>query len=275
MPEGRTLVMIPTYNESENVGVIVSGILSTGIDSDLLFVDDGSPDGTGVILDRLAGEHPRLKVLHRPKKLGIGSAHMAGIQWAYQHGYTRLVTMDSDLSHSPSDIGRLLAASDDTDVVVGSRFAEAKSLEGWALHRKLLTHIGHLLTAVFLGLPQDCTNAFRFYRLDRIPIQIFEMVQSNSYSFFFESLHRLNVNGLRISEIAIRLPGRTYGHSKMKFKDIMHSVFLMWRLGWRMRLRRASLIYAAPIAGRDTLQQAEAKWGLAPEDREILVRHRV
>ena len=109
------------------------------------------------------------------------------------------------------------------------------------------------------------------HRIRRIPIQIFEMVQSNSYSFFFESLQRLNVNGLRISEIAIKLPARTYGHSKMKFKDIMHSVLFMWRLGWRTRLRRASLIYAAPNAGRGT-GQAQAKWGLAPEDREILVR---
>ena len=132
MSEARTLVMIPTYNESENVEIIASGVLSTGLDVDLLFVDDGSPDGTGVILDRLARECPRLQVLHRPGKLGIGSAHKAGIRWAYQHGYTRLLTMDSDLSHSPSDIPRLLAASDDIDVVVGSRFVEANSLEGWA-----------------------------------------------------------------------------------------------------------------------------------------------
>jgi dolichol-phosphate mannosyltransferase len=256
MSENRTLVMIPTYNESENVAVIVSGILSTGLDADLLFVDDGSPDGTGVILDRLAGEHPRLKVLHRPEKLGIGSAHKAGIRWAYQHGYTRLVTMDSDLSHSPSDLPRLLAVSDDADVVVGSRFVDANSLEGWTWNRKLMTHLGHLLTTVFLRLPQDCTNAFRFYRLDRIPADFFEMVESNSYSFFFESLHRLNVNGFRILQIAIKLPARTYGHSKMKFKDIMHSVLFMWRLGWRTRLKRASLIYAAPFAGRDIAEKA-------------------
>ena len=131
MSKQRTLVMIPTYNESENVEVIASGILSTGVDADLLFVDDDSPDGTGAILDRMGAECPRLRVLHRPEKLGIGSAHKAGIQWAYQHGYTRLLTMDSDLSHSPSDIPRLLAASDDSDVVVGSRFVEANSLEGW------------------------------------------------------------------------------------------------------------------------------------------------
>ena len=251
MSEVRTLVMVPTYNESENVVVIVSGILSTGIDADLLFVDDGSPDGTGAILDRLAGEHPRLKVLHRPGKLGIGSAHKAGIRWAYQHGYTRLVTMDSDLSHSPSDIPRLLAASEDTDVVVGSRFVEANSLEGWAWTRKLMTHLGHWLTTVFLRLPQDCTNAFRVYRLDRIPADFFEMVQSTSYSFFLESLHRLNVSGFKISQVAIRLPPRTYGHSKMRLKDIAYSVLVILRLAWRTRIERTSMVYVAPLSGRD------------------------
>jgi dolichol-phosphate mannosyltransferase len=275
MSEDRTLVMIPTYNESENVEVMVSGILSTGIDADLLFVDDNSPDGTGVILDRLAGKLPRLKVLHRPKKQGIGCAHKAGIRWAYQHGYTRLVTMDSDLSHSPSDIRRLLAASADKDVVVGSRFIDANSLEGWALSRKLMTHLGHFLTIAFLRLSQDCTNAFRFYRLDRIPAGLFEMVQSNSYSFFFESLQRLDINGFRISEIAIKLPARTYGHSKMKFRDIMYSVLFLVRLGWRARVKRASLIYVAPLANRDTGDDARLEWGRPPVDQEMYVRRSV
>ena len=272
MSEVRTVVLIPTYNEAENVEVVVSGILSTGIDADLLFVDDNSPDGTGVILDRLAGQHPRLKVLHRPGKQGIGSAHKAGIRWAYQHGYTRLVTMDSDLSHSPSDVSRLLAASEDFDVVVGSRFIEANSLQGWTWNRKLMTHLGHLLTTVFLRLPHDCTNAFRFYRLDRIPAQLFDMVQSDSYSFFFESLHRVNVNGFRISEVAITLPARTYGHSKMKLKDILHSVVFMWQLGWRTRLRRDSLMYVAPLAGRDSGERIHTEQNVAPTDEKVLAR---
>ena len=256
----RTLVMIPTYNEAENVELIVSDIRATGLDLDLLFVDDKSPDGTGAILDRLAIEYPRLKVLHRPGKQGIGSAHMAGIRWAYQHGYAGLVTMDSDFSHSPSNIGRLLAAGEDFDVVVGSRFIDSHSLEGWAWNRKLLTHLGHFLTTVILDLPQDCTNAFRFYRLDRISVGIFEMVESTGYSFFYESLHRLNVNGLRISQIAIDLPPRTYGHSKMKLKDMLHSLRFLWRLAWRTRLSRASLIYVAPFGGVDIGDKAQAAW---------------
>ncbi len=262
--ENRTLVMIPTYNESENVEVILSGILATGIDADLLFIDDGSPDGTGVILDRLASEHPRLKVLHRPAKLGVGSAHKAGIQWAYQHRYARLVTMDSDLSHSPSDIPRLLAASNDADIVVGSRFVEANSLEEWIWHRKLMTHLGHLLTTLLLRMPHDCTNAFRVYRLDRVPAEIFETVQSNGYSFFFESLHRLNVKGITISQIAIKLPARTYGHSKMRLKDVVRSVLLVLQLGWRSRLERVAPLHAAQSAGPDGGRNARADFKSVP-----------
>lgn len=252
--------MIPTYNEAENVDAIVAGIRETGLDLDLLFVDDNSPDGTGAILDRLAAEYPRLRVLHRPGKQGIGSAHKAGIRWAYDHGYARLVTMDSDLSHSPSAIARLLEADQDSDVVVGSRFMNPDSLEGWAWDRKLLTHLGHIFTTLSLNLPQDCTNAFRRYRLDRIPHGIFEMVESTGYSFFYESLHRLNVNGLKISQIAIDLPARTYGHSKMRVKDIVHSFRFLVQLGWRTRVNRASLVYAQPFAGIDSGDQAQVAW---------------
>lgn len=258
--EPRTLVMIPTYNEAENVEVIVSGIRSTGLNLDLLFVDDNSPDGTGAILDRLAAEYPRLKVLHRSGKLGIGSAHKAGIRWAYEQGYTRLVTMDSDLSHSPFYIARVVAAGNESDVVVGSRFLNPNSLQGWAWNRKLLTHLGHLLTTVSLRLPQDCTNAFRLYRLDRIPAGIFELVESTGYSFFYESLHRLNVNGLKISQIAIDLPARTYGHSKMRLKDIVHSVTFLGQLGWRSRMNRSSLIHVVPFVGVDTGDPAQPAW---------------
>ena len=198
-----TLVMIPTYNEAENVEAIVAGIAATGLDLHILFVDDNSPDGTGRILDRLATDYPYLSVLHRSHKEGIGSAHKAGIRWAYEHGYTTLVTMDSDMTHSPSNIGRLLELVDESDVVVGSRFLNRNSLKGWAWNRKLLTHAGHALTRFSLKQTHDCTNSFRLYRLDRIPSDIFAMTESLGYSFFYESLHRLHVNGMKIVQIVI------------------------------------------------------------------------
>jgi hypothetical protein len=115
-----------------------------------------------------------------------------------------------------------------------------------------------------LRLPQDCTNAFRVYRLDRIPADFFETVESTSYSFFLESLHRLNINGFGISQIAIRLPPRTYGHSKMKLKDVAYSVRVILRLAWRTRFKRASMIYAAPLPGRNIAEQAQADRAVTP-----------
>lgn len=255
-----SLVMIPTYNEIENVEKIVSGISALNLDLDILFVDDNSPDGTGKLLDKLAGEYSRMKVLHRPGKLGIGSAHMAGIAWAYEHGYQRLLTMDSDLTHAPRDIARMLEARGDADVVVGSRYMNPGCLKDWDWHRKFMSHTGHFLTTLLLGLPQDCTNAFRLYRIDRIPHGLFKMVQSKSYSFFYESLHRLNINKFKISEISIDLPARTYGHSKMRLADIVYSFKFLWKLGWQTRFARSSLIYVPPFDGIDTGDMAQEQW---------------
>jgi dolichol-phosphate mannosyltransferase len=261
MSKLRTLVMVPTYNELENVNFVIESIFFLGADLDLLFVDDNSPDGTGQLLDQLALTHPRLKVLHRPGKQGIGSAHKAGIRWAYENGYERLVTMDSDLSHSPRDVLRLLSKGEEgADVVVGSRFLAPNGLKDWAWIRKLLTHLGHFLTTYTLKLPQDCTNAFRLYRIDRIPFGVFEMVKSPGYSFMFESLHCLNINGFSISQISIELPARTYGHSKMKLADIIYSVKTLGKLWWRTAFDRASLVYAVPYQGADLGDKAQDEW---------------
>jgi dolichol-phosphate mannosyltransferase len=256
----QTLIMIPTYNEIENVEVVVSAIQSLNLDVDMLFVDDNSPDGTGALLDRLSTEISTINVLHRPGKEGVGAAHKAGIAWAYDKGYRNLLTMDADLSHSPQDIPRIMSGPEDADVIVGSRFINSGSLREWAWHRKILTHIGHILTTIFLGLPQDSTNAFRFYRLDRVPRGIFDMVVSNSYSFFYESLHRLNINGLRIAEVPIDLPARTYGHSKMRLADVLFSVTFLWRMFWKTRLEPTTMVYAEPFSGVDTGDVDQIAW---------------
>lgn len=220
----KTLILIPCYNEKENVLKIEKRIAALKLSVDILFVDDNSPDGTGKILDGLAKKHPNVFVLHRPGKKGIGSAHKEGINWAYQRGYEKLVTMDADLTHLPEDIPVLLANSRGYDVVVTSRYMRKKSLEGWDFSRKVLTRLGHLMTRVLLKMPYDATNAFRFYDLKRIPRKIFALVESNGYSFFFESLHVLNLNGFKIKEIPINLSPRTYGSSKMKVSDAFQSL---------------------------------------------------
>lgn len=229
-----TLIVIPTYNERENVGRMCEELVRLGLDADICFIDDGSPDGTGTLLDELATVHQRVSVLHRGGKTGIGSAHQAGIALAYNGGYQTLITLDCDFTHSPLDIPRLMEAAEreDADVVVGSRYMAAGSLPGWNPMRRFLTMLGHFLTTTMLELPEDASGAFRLYRLDRVPRALFERVRSRSYAFFFESLFVLGRNGFRIAEIPIVLPARTYGHSKMTLTDAARSLRTLIEVFW-------------------------------------------
>jgi dolichol-phosphate mannosyltransferase len=219
----KTLVFIPTYNERGNVLAMHEQIRALGLDADILFVDDNSPDGTGQVLEEIAARDPRLHVLHRSGKLGIGSAHVEGIAWSYDRGYDVLVTMDSDFSHSPSDIVRLLQRREDGDVVVGSRYLRRGSLPDWNLLRRLLTAFGHALTRGLLRMNEDATGALRLYNLRSIPQVMWTKVRSHGYSFFFESLFVLKSNGFSIVEIPIVLPARTYGSSKMSWREAARS----------------------------------------------------
>ena len=232
MQRSRPLVFIPTYNERDNVEKLCFDILGLGIEVDILFIDDNSPDGTGQIVDALAQRHENVFAGHRSGKLGVGSAHRDGIRWAREHGYTQVITMDCDFTHPPACIPEILkvAAETDADVVVGSRYLQKRSLDGWNPLRRFLTHTGHLLTKTLLGMPQDATGGFRCYRLDRIPQRMFDLVSSNGYSFLFESLYVLFLNAFTIAEIPISLPPRTYGHSKMDVSEVKRSVGLLFSL---------------------------------------------
>jgi dolichol-phosphate mannosyltransferase len=220
----KTLIFVPTYNERDNVGPMCEELVALGLDSDIVFLDDHSPDGTGALLDELAKQHARVSVIHRAGKAGIGSAHLEGIAYAYDKGYRRLVTLDCDFTHSPSLIPVFLERGKKTDVVVGSRYLEPGSLPGWSVFRKALTKFGHLLTESMLGISQDATGAFRVYNLETIPRETFDLVQSRGYAFFFESMLVLNKNGFSIAEVPIALPARTYGSSKMSLREVQRSV---------------------------------------------------
>jgi dolichol-phosphate mannosyltransferase len=231
----KTLIVIPTYNERLNVSPMCEQILALGLDADLVFIDDSSPDGTGALLEELAAKHARVRVLHRPGKAGIGSAHQAGIALAYDEGYARLVTLDCDFTHSPQLIPVFLERAEGAPVVVGSRYIESDSLPGWTLVRKILTGAGHVLTKSLLGVSEDATGAFRAYDTARVPREVFSLVRSTGYSFFFESLLVLARNGLPIAEVPITLPARTAGHSKMSFAEIGRSVEMLATLYWESR----------------------------------------
>jgi dolichol-phosphate mannosyltransferase len=256
----RPLVFIPTYNEAENVGPLCDRILAQNLNADILFMDDHSPDGTGKVLDELAAKHPGITVIHRSGKLGVGSAHFQGIQWAYDHGYQTLITMDCDFTHPPEKLGEVLALRDDYDVVVGSRYMQRHSLQGWNLLRKFLTWSGHALTVSLLGMPHDATGALRLYRLDRIPRYAFDVVQSRGYSFFFESLYVLFANRVKIGEFPIALPPRTYGHSKMSWREVFRSVNQLLSVYATKLVHPEKLQFCEPFGRDDAVPADPQDW---------------
>ncbi len=245
--QNELLIFIPTYNERENVEGILRQLLALKLPADILFVDDNSPDGTGDVLDSLAERNANVSVQHREGKLGIGSAHVHGIRYAYERSYRLLLTMDCDFTHSPEYIRDFLANAETADIVVGSRYLQDKSLSSWNAYRRSLTRLGHVATKLFLGMPYDATGAFRLYRLDRISKYFIDCVHSRGYSFFFESLYVLHLNGYHIAEIPTQLPARVYGHSKMKWSDALHSLSHLVHTYFTTMLNRERFEIAEPF----------------------------
>jgi dolichol-phosphate mannosyltransferase len=243
----KTLLIVPTYNESGNVPTLCQQLLDLRIPMDILFIDDKSPDGTGQILDQIASQHPQIRVIHREGKLGLGSAHQVGIDWAYDHGYEILLSMDADFTHPPHYLPLLLELGHTSDVVVTSRFLHEDGLPEWNLVRRFLTHTGHILTKLCLGMPYDATGALRLYRLDKIPRHAFKLINASGYSFFFESLHVLFFNGFTIREIPIQLPARAYGSSKMTIREVFRSVKMLFLTLCTRAFSPAKLKVATPL----------------------------
>ena len=256
----KILVFIPTYNECQNVERIYKEIEDLDIDCHVLFIDDNSPDGTGVILDKMAKINKNLVIQHRSGKEGIGSAHLCGISYAYEHGYDLLITMDADFTHNPVDIPKLLTAIKVHDVVVGSRFVEKNSLPGWSFSRLMLTHFGHFLTRYLLGIQQDASGAFRVYNLQNIPQDIFKKINSKSYSFFFESLLLLKMNGCLLNQIPITLFARTYGHSKLNFKEALQSGIFLIKLSARKLINQSDFQVEKKLDSTESLLFENEEW---------------
>ncbi|MEE2932967.1 MAG: glycosyltransferase [Pseudomonadota bacterium] len=242
----RILIFLPTYNEAGHVKEMRDRIKATRVPADIMFLDDNSTDGTGDIIDCFAEEDVTISAVHRPAKSGIGGAHLEGIRRAYDMGYDTLVTMDTDLVHKPEDIPTFLDASNASDIVIGTRFELKNSLAEWNFFRKVLTHLGHLMTRLLLRHNFDATGAFRVYRLDRIDRRVFDLVKASDYEFFFTSLTILHLNSYTITEVPIELPGRVYGHSKMEIRHMIKSVLLMFKLSWLRLFKRRLLIINKP-----------------------------
>ncbi len=213
------LICLPTYNEHANVDGLVSRILALPLAADILFIDDDSPDGTGTLLDELARRQPAVRVIHRSRRQGIGSAHRAAVRFGYRHGYRLLVTMDADGTHAPEDIPRMVEKAATGEVVIGSRFL-SDSIDRRRRREVLQSRLVHRLASWLLNVSGDMSNAFRLYRLDRIDPGLFSKCRSDSYAFFPESLYRLHQADITCTEIPIRLDRRMTGKSKMRLRDV-------------------------------------------------------
>jgi dolichol-phosphate mannosyltransferase len=222
----RALAILPTYNEADNVLAVASGVLAQDAALEVLVVDDNSPDGTGEIVERAAKSEPRLHLLRRPGKLGLGSAYLAGFRYAIDADYALVLTMDCDGSHNPRYLPQMLAAAAQADLVIGSRYVAGGSVVNWPWHRRLLSRFANFYTRMLLRVPtHDCTAGFRCYRRQVLETVNPFTIRGSGYSFLEEMVYRVHHAGFRISEIPIVFEQRTHGVSKIDEREIYRTAW--------------------------------------------------
>lgn len=232
-------VIIPTYNERENLGELVDQIQSLPDSLAVFIVDDHSPDGTGELADVLVRERHGIYVRHRPAKLGLGTAHIAGFKDALAGKYRYILTMDADFSHHPHYIPDLLEACQEYDVVIGSRYVEGGGTRYCRLRRRIFSRSANLVARVALGLhARDCTAGFRCYRRQVLEAIDLDAIFSDGYSFLIEMLYHAQNLGFRIGEVPIIYEDRWQGRSKISRQEVVKAVYTVFRLGWSRRIGR-------------------------------------
>ena len=233
LPEARScLVVVPTYNEAQNIERLLDAIVAQGPQFDILVVDDNSPDGTGDLVAARAAADPRIQVLRRAGKLGLGTAYREGFTYGLSRGYRFICEMDADFSHQPQYLPRLLAcAANDADVAIGSRNIPGGAVENWSLKRKLISRGGSLYARTILALPvQDVTGGYKCFRADALRRIDLDSIKSNGYSFQVEMNYRCHQAGLRLREIPIIFPDRIAGASKMSQRIVVEAAMMVLRL---------------------------------------------
>lgn len=237
-PLGSVLVVIPTYDERDNLEPIVTRLRRAVPDAHVLVADDNSPDGTGAIADRLAAADDHVHVLHRRSKEGLGAAYLAGFAWAREHGYDVVVEMDADGSHQPEQLPRLLDALQSADLVLGSRWVPGGSVVNWPAHRKVISLGGSLYSRLALGIPtRDATGGYRAFRMSTLDKLDLGSVASQGYCFQVDLLRRALQAGLVVREVPIEFVERERGESKMSRKIVGEA---FWRVGtWGLEDRTA------------------------------------
>ncbi len=237
---GRVLVIIPTYNEAENVRLITGRVRAAVPEVDILVADDNSPDGTGQIADELAAADSHIHVLHRAGKEGLGAAYIAGFDWARERGYDAVVQMDADGSHAPEELPKLLDALRDTDAVIGSRYVRGGTVVNWPMHRQVLSRGGNFYVRTVLGMGvKDATGGYRAYRMSVLDKAELDSLKSQGYSYQVELTWRIHRNGFAITEVPIRFEERQLGASKMSGSIVKEA---LWRVTvWGAKSRAASI----------------------------------
>ena len=233
MPD-RALVIVPTYNERFNVARLIPAILAQDPSLEILIVDDGSPDGTGAIVDAIAATNPRVNVIHRASKLGLGTAYIAGFRWALERKYDLVFEMDADFSHNPERLPEFLEAIKEADLVLGSRYQDGHvNVVNWPMSRLFLSYGANVYARAVTGLPIfDTTGGFKCFRRNVLESIDLNSVKSNGYAFQIEMSYRVWKRGFRLFEIPIIFVDRTEGVSKMSKKIVREAVWMVWRLRW-------------------------------------------
>ena len=233
------LVIIPTYDEKDNVGPISEAVFQVSPATDVLFVDDNSPDGTGKVIDEMAKSDPRIHVLHKPGKAGLGRAYIAGFKWAIQHDYRLVFEMDADFSHDPSEIPNFIRGAQNADLVLGSRYVQGIRITNWPLSRLLLSKGAATYVSLITGMPiSDPTGGFKCYRREVLMAIDLDSIISNGYSFQVEMTYNVWLKGFRILEIPITFVDRRAGYSKMNKAILKEAVWIVWKLAFRHGFRR-------------------------------------
>jgi len=227
----KALVIIPTYNEIENIERIINEVFHYTPDIHILVVDDNSPDGTAQLVKKLQEKYPAVHLLQREKKDGLGQAYLAGFKFALQNGYEYIFEMDADFSHDPKEITNFLKAVDEADMVLGSRYIRGVNVVNWPLRRLLLSYFANMYTRFVTGMPvQDATGGFKCIRREVLEAIDFDSIHSSGYAFQIELTFKAWRKGFKIKEIPIIFVDRVYGQSKLSRKIMWEAMFLVWKL---------------------------------------------
>jgi dolichol-phosphate mannosyltransferase len=246
----RALVIVPTYNECENLPLLIPSILAQGHQFEVLVVDDNSPDGTGEIADQWAARTPRVHVIHRSGTLGLGTAYIAGFKFALARAYDVAFEMDADFSHDPKELPRLLDAVRHADVAIGSRWVDGGGTVNWSLLRTLISRGGSLYAGSLLGLPiRDLTGGYKCFRRRVLAALDLDAITSNGYAFQVEVNYYCHALGFHVVEVPIRFTDRTAGTSKMSTGIVFEAAKVVWQLRGTPAPTAPSVPEAAPVAG--------------------------